>query len=166
MYIEMAPWYPRANQKLSTRYRSNPSNDYFIEIVFLCWLGHPNVMQFIIRLKNHERNLQCTSLSGIFEALHQVSIPSSSLTIKEKSCTCRDISSVNVLLKAKPNNQWRAKLSYFGSTKLTIEAKTTCTGPVYAAPRGPMGETDLSDSKGGYLSYMGFSSVRHLARCK
>ena len=78
----------------------------------------------------------------------------------------RDVSSANVLLEAKPNNQWRAKLSYFGSTKLTIEAKTTCTGPVYAAPRGPMGETDLSDSKGGYLSYMGFSSVRHLARCK
>jgi len=72
------------------------------------------------------------SLSGIFEALHQVSIPSPSLAIKEKSYTCRDISSANVLLKAKPNNQWRAKLSYFGSTKLSIEAKTT--GPVYVAP--------------------------------
>ena len=47
----------------------------------------------------------------------------------------RDVSSANVLLEAKPNNQWKAKLSDFGSAKLTMEAKTTGPGAaVYAAP--------------------------------
>ena len=47
----------------------------------------------------------------------------------------RDVSSANVLLEAKPKNQWKAKLSDFGSAKLAIEAKTTGPGaPVYAAP--------------------------------
>ena len=47
----------------------------------------------------------------------------------------RDVSSSNVLLEAKPNNQWKAKLSDFGSAKLAMEAKTTAPGAfVYAAP--------------------------------
>ena len=47
----------------------------------------------------------------------------------------RDVSSANVLLEAKPNNQWKAKLSDFGSAKLAMEAKTKGPGaPVYAAP--------------------------------
>ena len=47
----------------------------------------------------------------------------------------RDVSSSNVVLEAKPNNQWKAKLSDFGSAKLAIEAKTTAPGaPVYSAP--------------------------------
>jgi len=38
-------------------------------------------------------------------------------------------------LEAKPNNQWKAKLSDFGSAKLAIEAKTTAPGaPLYTAP--------------------------------
>ena len=46
----------------------------------------------------------------------------------------RDVSSANVLLEAKPNNQWKAKLSDFGSAKLAMEAKTTGPGAaVYAA---------------------------------
>ena len=47
----------------------------------------------------------------------------------------RDVSSANVLMEAKPNNQWKAKLSDFGSAKLAIEAKPTAPGaPVYSAP--------------------------------
>ena len=47
----------------------------------------------------------------------------------------RDVSSANVLMEAKPNNQWKAKLSDFWSPKLAIEAKTTAPGAfVYAAP--------------------------------
>jgi len=47
----------------------------------------------------------------------------------------RDVSSANVLLEAKPNNQWKAKLSDLGSAKLAIEAKTMGPGtPVYTAP--------------------------------
>jgi len=47
----------------------------------------------------------------------------------------RDVSSANVLLEAKPNNQWKAKLSNFGSAKLATEAKTTGPGaPAYTAP--------------------------------
>ena len=38
-------------------------------------------------------------------------------------------------MEAKPNNQWKAKLSDFGSAKLAMEAKTTAPGaPVYSAP--------------------------------
>ena len=45
------------------------------------------------------------------------------------------MSSANVLLEAKPNNQWKAKLSDFGSAKLAIESKTTGPGaPHYIAP--------------------------------
>ena len=47
----------------------------------------------------------------------------------------RDVSSANVLLEAKPNKQWKAKLSDFGSAKFAIEAKTTGPGaPAYTAP--------------------------------
>ena len=47
----------------------------------------------------------------------------------------QDVSSANVLLEAKPNSQWKAKLSDFGSAKLAIEAKTTAPGAlVYSAP--------------------------------
>ena len=47
----------------------------------------------------------------------------------------RDVSSANILLEAKPNNQWKAKLSDFGSAKLAMEAKTTGPGaPAYTAP--------------------------------
>ena len=47
----------------------------------------------------------------------------------------RDVNSANVLLEAKPNDQWKAKVSDFGSTKLIREAKTTGPGAmVYAAP--------------------------------
>ena len=45
------------------------------------------------------------------------------------------MSSGNVLLEAKPNNQWKAKLSDFGSVKHPIEAKSTVPGAaVYSAP--------------------------------
>ena len=38
-------------------------------------------------------------------------------------------------MEGKPSNQWKAKLSDFGSAKLAIEAKTTAPGtPVYSAP--------------------------------
>ena len=47
----------------------------------------------------------------------------------------RDVSSANVLLDAKPNNQWKAKLSDFGSAKLAAQATTVGPGAiVYAAP--------------------------------
>ena len=47
----------------------------------------------------------------------------------------RDVSSTNVLLEAKSDNQWKAKLSDLGSAKLAIEAKTAGPGtPVYTAP--------------------------------
>ena len=46
----------------------------------------------------------------------------------------RDVSSANVLLEAKPNNQWKAKLSDFGSAKLVREATTTGPGHLYMQP--------------------------------
>ena len=48
------------------------------------------------------------------------------------------MSSAYVLLEAKPSNQWKAKLSDLGSTKLAIEAKTAGTGtPALHSPRNP-----------------------------
>ena len=47
----------------------------------------------------------------------------------------RDVSSANVLLESRPEGQWRAKLSDFGSAKLAREATTTGPGAaVYSAP--------------------------------
>ena len=47
----------------------------------------------------------------------------------------RDVSSANVLLEAKPNDMWKAKLSDFGSAKLVSEAATLGPGsPAYSAP--------------------------------
>ncbi len=47
----------------------------------------------------------------------------------------RDVSSANVLLEAKPNDTWKAKLADFGSAKLVREAATIGPGsPAYSAP--------------------------------
>ena len=47
----------------------------------------------------------------------------------------RDVSSSNVLLEAKPNDTWKAKLADFGSAKLVREATTMGPGsPAYSAP--------------------------------
>ena len=49
-----------------------------------------------------------------------------------------DISSVNILLETKPNNQRKAKLSDLRSAKLAIKAKTGGPGtPVYTSPEIP-----------------------------
>ena len=48
----------------------------------------------------------------------------------------RDVSSANVLLEhSKPDRQWKAKLSDFGSANLSFLAATPAEGaPIYAAP--------------------------------
>ena len=66
----------------------------------------------------------------------------------------RDVSSANVLLEAKPNNQWKAKLSDFGSAKLAIEAKSTAPGaPVYSAPELKKGMGIRQTAKLDVFSY-------------
>ena len=55
--------------------------------------------------------------------------------IQPDSIVHRDISSANVLLEQLPLNQWRAKLTDYGSVKLVRQLHTANPGsPAYAAP--------------------------------
>ena len=131
---------------------------YFMEIIhkeidIMAQIRHPNLVMLIAAVidaendplvvtelldmslrKAYERNLlESSSKLNIFRdialALNYLHLHHHGEIIH------RDVSSANVLLEAKPNNQWKAKLSDFGSTKLAMEAKTTGPGaPVYAAP--------------------------------
>ena len=123
------------------------------EIGIMAQVRHPNLVLLIaavmdtendplivtelldISLRNayEKKHLQGSSKLSIFRdiaaALNYLHIHQSGEIIH------RDVHSANVLLEAKPNNQWKAKLSDFGSAKLAMEAKTTAPGAfVYAAP--------------------------------
>ena len=123
------------------------------EIAIMAQVRHPNLVLLIAAVmdtkndpfivtelldislrKAYEKNcLQGSSKLNIFRdiasALNYLHLHQSGEIIH------RDVSSSNVLLEAKPNNQWKAKLSDFGSAKLAMEAKTTAPGAfVYAAP--------------------------------
>ena len=122
------------------------------EIAIMAQVRHPNLVLLIAAVidtendplivtelldislrKAYEKNcLQGSSKLSIFRdiaaALNYLHLHQSGEIIH------RDVSSANVLMEAKPNNQWKAKLSDFGSAKLAIEAKTTAPGaPVYSA---------------------------------
>ena len=131
---------------------------YFLEIIrkeidIMAQIRHPNLVMLIAAVidaendplvvtelldmslrKAYERNLlEGSSKLNIFQdiasALNYLHLHHHGEIIH------RDVSSANVLLEAKPNNQWKAKLSDFGSAKLAMEAKTTGPGAlVYAAP--------------------------------
>ena len=123
------------------------------EIAIMAQFRHPNLVLLIAAVidaendplivtelldislrKAYEKNrLQGSSKLSIFRdiaaALNYLHLHQSGEIIH------RDVSSANVLLEAKPYNQWKAKLSDFGSAKLAIEAKTKGPGaPVYSAP--------------------------------
>ena len=123
------------------------------EIAIMAQVRHPNLVLLIaavldiendplivtelldisLRKAYEKKRLQGSSKLSIFRdiaaALNYLHLHQSGEIIH------RDVSSANVLLEAKPNNQWKAKLSDFGSAKLAIEAKSTAPGaPVYSAP--------------------------------
>ena len=114
-------------------------------------LHHPNLVQFIGASLEGEpiilTELMTTSLrveleKGPIEHAHITSI---SLDVarglnylhlmQPHPIIHRDISSANVLLDPLPNDQWKAKISGYGSVNILRELRTVGPGsPVYAAP--------------------------------
>ena len=114
-------------------------------------LRHPNLVQFIGASLEGEpiilTELMTTSLRAELEKgpIEQAHITSISLDVvralnylhlmQPHPIIHRDISSANVLLDPIPGNQWKAKVSDYGSVNLLLELRTVGPGsPVYAAP--------------------------------
>ena len=122
------------------------------EIDIMAQLRHPNLLLFIAVVLESETGpliiteLLDTSLRRAYEQ-HQLH-PSNTLSIFREVAAAlnylhlqgsgiihRDVSSANVLLEAKPEQQWKAKLSDFGSANLIRQSSTVGPGAmVYAAP--------------------------------
>ena len=111
---------------------------------------HPNLLQFIGATNDNDVPLFVTELmdTDLRTVLHQrnlrpdeviafsldVNLALNYLHLADPPIVHRDISSANVLLW-KQGNEWRAKLSDYGSANLMRECKTACPGaPIYAAP--------------------------------
>ena len=114
-------------------------------------LRHPNLVQFIGASLEQETiiliELMSTSLRAELERgpIEHSCITAISLDVaralnylhlmQPHPIIHRDISSANVLLDPLPNNQWKAKVSDYGSVNLLQELRTVGPGnPVYAAP--------------------------------
>ena len=125
------------------------------EINTMSRLRHPNLLLFIGAVLDHpSRNLLIiteimdTSLRSAYEK-GQITEESVKLSILRDTASAlnylhchpagaiihRDVSSANVLLETRGTNQWRAKLSDFGSANEARKAVTKLQGAeVYAAP--------------------------------
>ena len=114
-------------------------------------IRHPNLVQFIGATLDNESiiltELMSTSLRAVLERgpITHPQIISISLDVaralnylhlmQPDPIIHRDISSANVLLNPLSNNQWKAKVSDYGSVNLLREVHTVGPGsPVYAAP--------------------------------
>ena len=123
------------------------------EISIMAQIRHPNIVQLIAAViddqgdplivtelldmtlrKSYESNL--LNQHGKLCIFRDVAAALNYLHSHRHGCIIhRDVSSSNVLLEEKRRNQWKAKLSDFGSAKLAREAKTIGPGaPVYTAP--------------------------------
>ena len=114
-------------------------------------LRHPNLVQFVGASLEGEpiilTELMTTSLRAELEKgpIEHAHITSINLDVaralnylhlmQPHPIIHRDISSANVLLDPLPDNQWKAKVSDYGSVNLLRELRTVGPGsPVYAAP--------------------------------
>ena len=122
------------------------------EIDIMARVRHPNLVLFIAVVLDNETGpmiiteLLNTSLRHAYEQnqLHKSSVLSilvdvalalNYLHLLGDGIIHRDVSSANVLLEAKPDHQWKAKLSDFGSANLVRESSTVGPGTiVYSAP--------------------------------
>ena len=135
-------------QILVSRYNRQLSNR---EMNMAARLRHPNLVQFIGASLEGEpiilTELMTTSLRAELEKgpIEHAHITSISLDVaralnylhlmQPHPIIHRDISSANVLLDPLPDNQWKAKVSDYGSVNLLRELRTVGPGsPVYAAP--------------------------------
>ena len=125
------------------------------EVNTMSRLRHPNLLLFIGAVLDHpSRNpliiteIMDTSLRSAYEK-GQITGESVKLSILRDTASAlnylhchpagaiihRDVSSANVLLETRDTNQWRAKLSDFGSANEVRKANTQAPGAqVYAAP--------------------------------
>ena len=114
-------------------------------------LRHPNLVQFIGALMEGETiilmELMSRSLRNLLESgpIAQQQVTSMCVDValalnylhklKPHPIIHRDLSSANVLLNPLPDNQWKAKISDYGSVNLLTQLRTVGPGsPVYAAP--------------------------------
>ena len=135
-------------QILVSRYNRQLSNR---EMNMAARLRHPSLVQFIGASLEGEpiilTELMTTSLRAELEKgpIEHAHITSISLDVSRAlnylhlmqphPIIHRDISSANVLLDPLPDNQWKAKVSDYGSVNLLRELRTVGPGsPVYAAP--------------------------------
>ena len=124
---------------------------YHREIAIAASLRHPNLVQFIGASVEEEliliTELMTTSLGDLLnkQTLSEVLITSIALDVvkalnylhlmKPHPLIHRDICSGNVLLNPLPDNQWKAKVSDYGSVNLLHHLNTAHPGnPYYSAP--------------------------------
>ena len=132
------------------------SSDYYQEMFsremnMAARLRHPNLVQFIgASVEGHPiilTELMTTSLRSVLEKarISQHHVTSISLDVAKAlnylhlmqphPIIHRDISSANVLLNPLPDNQWKAKVSDYGSVNLQQQLRTENPGsPVYSSP--------------------------------
>ena len=122
------------------------------EIDIMAHVRHPNLVLFIAAVLDNETGpmiitelldtslrrayeqnlLQKSSVPGIFL---DVALALNYLHLLGDGIIHRDVSSANVLLEVKPDQQWKAKLSDFGSANLIRDSTTVGPGAiVYSAP--------------------------------
>ena len=124
------------------------------EICTMSQVHHPNLVQFIAAVlddqggpmivtelmdttlrKAYEGNLLKSGLDQCMGMFCDVASALCYLHELEEPIIHRDVSSANVLLKAMPKGEWKAKLSDFGSANWAKEASTMGDGAiVYIAP--------------------------------
>ena len=123
------------------------------EISIMAEVRHPNLVLFIAAVldaptgpmiitellsytlrRAYQEEIVTSSLEKL-SIMQEVGLALNYLHLHQKPIIHRDISSTNVLLEELANNQWRAKLSDFGSANLVRLASTPGEGAlVYSAP--------------------------------
>ena len=141
------------------------SSDYYRdllrrEISLMAKVRHPNLLLFMAavldspsntpiiitelmdtNLRQAYHNARLTNNGVKLSILRDVSAALNYLHLQSNPIIHRDVSSVNVLLLALPNNKWRGKLSDFGSANLVQHASTPGPGAaMYTAPEVFKGE--------------------------
>ena len=135
------------------------------EISMMAKVRHPNLLLFIAAVLDHPSGspiiiteLLDTSLRKAYKdgmlsnnqiklcLLRDVAAALNYLHRHKDQIIHRDVSSANVLLESKGHNNWKAKLSDFGSANLVQFSMTTGPGAqVYAAPEVPQTQTPKMD---------------------
>ena len=107
----------------------------FIAVVFDSETGPMIVTELLdtsLRRAYELNQLQRSSMPGVFL---DAALALNYLHLLGDGIIHRDVSSANVLLELKPEQQWRAKLSDFGSANLIRDSSTVGPGAiVYSAP--------------------------------